>query len=187
MRYKLIRYAMYERLWEVFPEGITGKVLGISGVPHLRPFFTEETRLTVTSYPEVDMMDMPYEDETFDYVISDQILEHLEDPFQAVQESHRVLKTGALAVHTSCMINYYHPCPVDLWRFTTDGLRLLCRDFDEIIECDGWGNRIAIFLYFLNWRFRYMDIPDNPVSLRHRLAMYNEPEYHMSTWIIARK
>jgi len=187
VRYHLVRYSMYRRLRQCFPQGISGKVLAISGIGNFAPFLAEPAEVTETSYPEVDMMDLPYAEGEFDFVISDQVLEHLEDPWQAVRESHRVLVEGGIAVHTSCLINYIHPSPLDLWRFTPDGMRWLCRDFSDVIECGGWGNRLVILLAFLNWRFMYMTVPENPRGLRRALATFNEPRFPISTWVVARK
>ncbi len=49
-----------------------------------------ETRLHLR-----DMKDLPFEDDTFDAVISAHVLEHLEDPFTRLSEMIRVLKPGA--------------------------------------------------------------------------------------------
>ncbi len=187
MRYYLVRYHMYECVKRCLPGGISGRVLAVSGIGSFSAMLSEPVEVTETSYPEVDMLDLPYGDGQFDFVISDQVLEHLEDPWQAVRESHRVLREGGIAVHTSCLINYIHPSPLDLWRFTPDGLRCLCRDFSDIIECGGWGNRAFILLAFLNWRFMYMTVPEGRPSLRRALATFNEPRFPISTWVVARK
>jgi ubiquinone/menaquinone biosynthesis C-methylase UbiE len=93
-----------------------------------------------------EVLDVQYPE--FDFVISDQVIEHLEDPKKAVKESYRVLKKGGVAIHTTCFINYIHFCPKDFRRFSPDALRYLCKDFSEILQCEGWGNRIAILLCF---------------------------------------
>jgi len=41
-----------------------------------------------------------FKDETFDVVICAEVLEHLYDPFKAVEEAHRVLKKGGLYITT---------------------------------------------------------------------------------------
>jgi len=184
----LTRYCMYRTISEHFPEGMTGKILGISGIEGFHPLIDmHRCEVTETAYPAVDMQQLPYGEGVFDCVISDQVIEHVKDPQTAVSESYRVLKQGGTAIHTTCFMNHIHPDPVDLWRFTPDGLRYLCRDFSRIVSCDGWGNRGAIFLCFLSRRLRYMEIPETKWSLRHFIATYNEERVPIVTWIIAKK
>lgn len=47
---------------------------------------------------EQSILNMEFEDESFDFVIARLVLEHLPDPLSAVREVHRVLKTGGRAV-----------------------------------------------------------------------------------------
>ena len=77
-------------------------------------------------------------------ILRSQIIEHLEPPKRAIDESYRVLKKDGIAIHTTCFINYIHPCPKDFWRFSPETLRYLCKDFSEILYCGSWGNCIAI-------------------------------------------
>jgi len=179
---------MYKRIGEYFKEPIKGKILGISGIKNFYYLIDiKNSELTEVNYPEVNMQNLPYRDNSFDFVISDQVIEHLEDPKKAIGESHRVLKKGGVAIHTTCFINYIHLCPKDFWRFSPEALRYLCKDFSEILCCEGWGNRIAILLCFLSDRFRFMKIPETKWSIRHLIAAYNEEEYPIVTWVMARK
>jgi len=47
------------------------------------------------------VLDIPFEDSTFDYVISSEVIEHTPDPLYAINEFHRVLKPGGLLVVTT--------------------------------------------------------------------------------------
>ncbi len=185
---RLTRYTMYRRLGALFPKGISGKILSVSEVGDMSFLIDRaKSEITETSYPEIDMQKLPFADGAFDYVVSDQVIEHLEDPVRAVQESHRVLKNGGIAIHTTCFINYHHPSPKDYWRFSPDALQFLCKDFKEILQCEGWGNRFAILTCFLGDRFRAIEIPDHGWSLRHWLATFKEDRYSISTWVAAKK
>lgn len=84
-------------------------------------------------------------------------------------------------------MNYFHPALKDFWRFSPDALRSLCKEFTEVLQCEGWGNRMALLLCFLGDRFRAMEIPDTKFSVRRLIATYNENRYPISTWIIAKK
>ena len=54
------------------------------------------------SYPDyvcnIDVVDIPYPDKTFDLVICNHVLEHIPADFKAMSEIHRVLKPGGKAV-----------------------------------------------------------------------------------------
>ena len=178
---------MYKKISGHFKEPIKGKILGISGIKNFYPLISKNAEVLDVQYPEVDMQDLPYEDNSFDFVISDQVIEHLEDSPKAIKESYRVLKEGGIAIHTTCFINYIHRCPKDFWRFSPDALRYLCQDFSEILYCEGWGNRVAILLCFLSDRFRFLNIPETRWSLRHLLATYNEDQYPIVTWVVVKK
>ncbi|MBC8434348.1 class I SAM-dependent methyltransferase [Desulfobacula sp.] len=165
-----------------------GNILGISGIGNFYPLIDmRNVELTEVNYPEADMQHLPYEDNGFDFVISDQVIEHLEDPKKAIKESYRVLNKDGIAIHTTCFINYIHSCPKDFWRFSPDALRYLCQGFSEILHCEGWGNRIAILLCFLSDRFRFMRIPEIKWSIRRLIATYNEEKYPIVTWVVAKK
>jgi len=46
----------------------------------------------------VDMLAIPYPDETFDLVIANHVLEHVTDDARALEEVRRVLKPGGYAI-----------------------------------------------------------------------------------------
>jgi len=184
----LTRFFMYKRIMSCLEEPVRGELLGISGIKNFLPLFNREsTKITEVWYPDVDMQNLPFNESAFDFVISDQVIEHLEDPKIAVGESWRVLQPGGIAIHTTCFMNFIHPCPKDLWRFSPDALVYLCADFSEIVQCEGFGNRIVHLLCFISNRFRFMHIPETRLSLRHLLATWNEDRYPMVAWVVARK
>lgn len=183
---------MYKRIEECLKANncipMSGAILGISGVKNFYPLIDRETsKLTETQYPNVDMQELPFASNHFDFVISDQVIEHLENPTKAIDESYRVLKVGGIAIHTTCFINYIHAFPKDFWRFSPDALKYLCKNFSEILQSEGWGNRIALFLCFISDRFRFMTIPESRWSLRHLIVTSNEKSYPIVTWVLARK
>lgn len=66
---------------------------------------------------------VPVPDQSFDAVLSTQVLEHVEDPPLYLSECFRVLRPGGRLLLSTHGIFAYHPDPVDLWRWTCDGLR----------------------------------------------------------------
>ena len=184
----LTRYYMYKKISGYFKEPLKGKILSVSGINSFYPLIDmRNVELTEVNYPEVDMQNLPYENNVFDFVISDQVIEHLENPYKAIKESYRVLNKGGIAIHTTCFMNHIHRCPEDFWRFSPEALRHLCKEFSEILYCEGWGNRIAILLCFLSDRFRFMRIREIKWSIRRLIATYNEEKYPIVTWVVAKK
>jgi SAM-dependent methyltransferase len=145
------------------------------------------SKLVVANYPEHDLVSLAFADNTFDFCISDQVLEHVEgNPFKAVSESLRVVKKGGYVAHTTCLINEIHGAPGDFWRFTPDGLKLLVKEGGgEVVSADGWGNQAVNTYMRLGFRFRA--IPNNPKNPIYQLATHNETKIPISTWIIAKK
>jgi SAM-dependent methyltransferase len=187
----ITRYAMYCALQNAVADGIGGagkKALAISHSSDLaRILGIERADITEANYPDHNITDLKaFPDATFDFIISDQVLEHIEgNPQLAFDESLRVLKPNGIAVHTTCFIYPMHREPSDLWRFTPDALRYLARGFSEVIAADGWGNRVVWALDVLG--LLYVPVPHAEWHPLKRVAARNEQQWPVVTWIIAKK
>lgn len=77
----------------------------------------------------VDLFGTAYEilaeNESFDSAICTAVLEHLEEPEQALRECHRVLKPGGTAIYSVPFIWHLHEEPRDFYRYTKYGLKYL--------------------------------------------------------------
>ena len=164
-----------------------GDVLSISHSQKLCQLLNIKPRTLIeANYPDHNFLSLQFPDETFDFIFSDQVLEHVEgDPQQAIDESWRVLRPGGIALHTTCLINPIHDAPNDYWRFTPAALRLLARKFSRIIDCGGWGNFAAWPL--IRDGLRFDGIPHAKWHPLHRIAINNDPEWPITTWIVAQK
>ena len=96
------------------------------------PFFAERSSEYVgvdANHPAADLHapleSLPVEDASFDLVLCTQVLEHADDPAQVVRELRRVVKPGGRVLASTHGLQVYHPDPVDLWRWTHEGLRRL--------------------------------------------------------------
>jgi SAM-dependent methyltransferase/uncharacterized protein YbaR (Trm112 family) len=99
-----------------------------------------------------DAHDIPFEDETFDCVITQAVLEHVLDPQRCVSEFHRVLKNDALLYSETPFMQQVHMKQYDFTRFTHLGHRRLFRCFEEIESgvVAGPGTALAwSYTYFL--------------------------------------
>lgn len=185
----LTRYAMYARLSEVGNHLPVrhGSALCISHSTNLLALLKiDASRVIEANFPEYRINALPFEDGSFDFVMSDQVLEHVEgDPLLAVEETRRVLRPGGLAIHTTVFCYPVHGSPADFWRFTPDALRLLCRNFSAIVECGGWGNFDAWL-----WARRglhFEPVPHAKWHPLHRVATRNDPQWPIVTWVIAQR
>lgn len=70
-----------------------------------------------------DAMNLPFEDATFDSLMSTQVLEHVVDPRKALVSMARVLKPGGRVVLTAPSTWPAHEVPYDFTRFTRFGLQ----------------------------------------------------------------
>lgn len=185
----ITRYYMYNRLHAIGPRlpNKNGRVLSISHSGNLAELVGLQPREIVSAgYPEHNILSLDFPDASFDYVLSDQVLEHVEgDPYQAISECHRVLRRGGIALHTTCFINPIHGAPKDFWRFTPDALSLLHQGWAEVIEVGGWGN-LQVWSVVQDG-IRFVGVPHAKWHPLHQLAMRNDPLWPIVTWIVVRK
>ena len=79
-----------------------------------------------------DIRSLGFADETFDGIVCNAILEHVDDPVKSTAEMHRVLRPGGRIWVEVPLNQPYHPSPEDYWRVTPEGLRIWMRQFKEI-------------------------------------------------------
>ncbi len=103
------------------------------GVKPYYPYFagvaTEYVGVDVVENPAAELLGpveaLPVDDASFDVVLCTQVLEHCDDPAQAVRELRRVTRAGGRVLASTHGVQVYHPSPVDYWRWTHEGLRRL--------------------------------------------------------------
>lgn len=186
---RITRYSMYRRLAEVGPRlpFRTGSVLSISHSEKLAEVLgITPATLTQADYPDHTFLDLRFPDASFDFVVADMVLEHVEgNPQQAVDEARRVLRDGGISILTSVFDFPVHNYPGDFWRFTPDGLALLHRGFSEIIAVGGWGNP-RVWEVLKDGMFIH-GVPHASWHPYHRIATHNDPSRPICVWIVARK
>lgn len=186
-RFSLTRFAMYNALEAYIRSAGPGRrVLLVSEgtEPAIRRMFPDGTEFTVTSYPPVDVSDLSmFDSGSFDCVVTDQVLEHVRQPWRAMAELRRVLVTGGLAINTSCSFNPVHDAR-DHFRFMPDGFRALHEDFIGPVElCGHWGNRDAL-VRFIAGEPKSFDVRTATDQL-HR-ATFTEAAWPWTIWCAAR-
>jgi len=97
------------------------------------PIFAERAAayvgVDVVEHPAAELLGpveaLPVEDASFDIVLCTQVLEHCDDPAQAVRELLRVTAPGGRVLASTHGVQVYHPSPQDYWRWTHAGLERL--------------------------------------------------------------
>lgn len=189
------RYTMYKKLVAEFGQlGLGDRVLSISHSTKLCKLLgARDEHIVEANYPEHVIDKLGYPSESFSAVVSDQVFEHIScTPSEAVNECHRVLRPGGIAIHTTCFLTPYHGSADtsdlsngDFWRFTPSGLALLHKTYDCVLRADGWGNPFVPML----GGFGLMQtlVPEARWHPLNMLARHNRPSYPYVVWVVARK
>lgn len=97
---------------------------------------------------------IPVDNESYDSVLCTAVLEHLEEPQDALLECKRILKPGGCALYTIPFIWHIHEEPRDFYRYSEYGIRYLFRksglNIVELKALSGfWITFGQMFTYYL--------------------------------------
>ena len=89
--------------------------------------YTGVDYVTATSQPDIvgSALDLPVPAQSFDTVVSTELLEHVPEPLRALREMYRVLKPGGHLILSAPMYWPRHEIPHDYFRYPYDGLLYL--------------------------------------------------------------
>ncbi len=111
-----------------------------------------------------DLANIPVESSRYDYVIFNQVLEHLPEPKRVLQELHRVLKPSGQLIFSAPLFYEEHEQPYDFYRYTQFGLKHLFQESGfEIERLDWLEGYFGTVGYQLNCMSRYL--PSKPREL----------------------
>jgi SAM-dependent methyltransferase len=85
-----------------------------------------------------DLSSIPVEDERFDAIVFNQVMEHLPEPLTVLRELNRVLKTNGRMICTAPLFYEEHLEPFDFYRYTQFGWKHLMKNADLDIERLEW-------------------------------------------------
>src|SRR6478736_3566291 len=117
---------------------IRGRLLdvGCGRKPYAKTFFAGAREyigcdyLSDRSCPDVvcSALDLTFPDNSFDTVVSTEVLEHVPDPQRAFREMHRVVKPGGYVIVSTPLYWPRHEVPYDFFRYPYDGLLHLVKE-----------------------------------------------------------
>ena len=94
---------------------------------------------------------LPFEDRSFDTVLSVQVLEHTPHPAALMSEMGRVLKDDGVLILSAPFQFRLHEEPHDYFRYSPHGLGTLCADVGlEIVEVHSQGSLWSVLGHKLN-------------------------------------
>lgn len=145
--------------------------------------FLHPTKSILVDYPKYDLHKVgSVFPQTFDFFLFNQTLEHLYNPFMAVQNIYECMKPGGVVFTSVPTINIPHEIPLHYGGFTPMGLSLLFMSVGfEVLEIGQWGNLDYIHRMWSSHKWPgYTTLQkDNRVS--------NERYNCCQCWILVRK
>lgn len=90
----------------------------------------------------------PIEDESFDFILSLNVFEHIFNIKNAFTESHRILKSGGKIVFAIPFMHQIHGSPDDFFRYTESALKKFLSDnFFEVVKINPLGYGVFGLLF----------------------------------------
>ena len=115
-----------------------------------------------------DIHHLPIKSKSADAIICKAVLEHIEDPQQAVKELYRVLQKGGKLFAYVPFIYPYHGGEKykDFYRFTKDGIDYLFRNFTnvKVIPIRGFFGTLNLFIPFTSKNFFLTNFIDKMIK-----------------------
>jgi SAM-dependent methyltransferase len=122
-----------------------------------RPVYYENVvNFEIVDYPSTDVLGvgevLPFKDAVFDAVISNAVLEHVQDPWRCAAEIVRVLKPGGELFCSVPFLQPLHGYPHHYFNMTASGLKAVFGDQIEVIK--QYVNESTLPIWSLSWILR---------------------------------
>lgn len=101
-----------------------------------------------------DVLNLPYSAESFNTVISTQVIEHVNNPYRMAEQIYKVLKPGGKIIVTAPFLILKHSDPGDYFRFTAGGLLEVFKQSGfTIIESGCYGGFFMVLSEMIHFSF----------------------------------
>jgi len=112
-----------------------------------------------------DLQNIPVENCRFDFIIFNQVMEHLPEPKLVLAELFRVLKPGGNMIYSGPFFYEEHEQPYDFYRFTQFGLRhLFSTTGFEVLRLDWLEGYFGTVGYQLSCMSHYLPLKPSDLS-----------------------
>jgi SAM-dependent methyltransferase len=118
------------------------------------------------TYPNSSEYSFPIADDSYDFVLSGQVIEHVKRPWKWIPELARVTRNGGWVVTINPVSWIYHEAPVDCWRIYPEGMKALYEDSALTVIFSHWES-----LETPNFRRYTPGISREAQSFRQRLIL----------------
>lgn len=161
----------------------TVKTLGYTSTTDPELEFIKADESLLVEYPEYDLHTISsHFNNKFDFFIFNQTIEHLYNPYKAVNDIFKIVKEGGYVFTSVPTLNIPHMTPKHFTGFTPMGLAMLFKTngFD-IVEIGQWGNYEYINTLWATHRWPGYN------TLQKNGCIENEEQNVCQCWILARK
>lgn len=179
------RATMYTRLKESLEkESVSGEGVEFGGsngiIQSMFPGVTWEVR----NYPQYDVTkDASYE-RSWDVIVTDQVLEHTDKPWEAIRLIGE--HTKQMAVITVPFLIRLHNSPNDFWRMTPKAIDMLAKPYFSGINIGSWGTVKANHWHAIYNRTSRLMESVGEAELDAELSS-NESQHPFVIWAILKK
>lgn len=126
------------RVLEIGPDGVPSTyqtIVNDSAVAWHTLDIRNDPSLT---YHAASEYEFPVESESYDIVLSGQVLEHVRQVWVWVRELGRVCRTGGLVITVNPVSWPYHEAPIDCWRVFPEGMKGLYEWASLTVRLSRW-------------------------------------------------
>jgi SAM-dependent methyltransferase len=150
--------------------------------------FVSSKNTTICDYSQdkkYDLHTLDLDFKEFDFIIFNQTLEHLYNPFIVMKNLYDHLKFGGYLYTTVPTLNIPHMIPFHFWGITPIGLCMLSKSVGfEVLECGYWGN-----IEYVKYIFSKSRWPTTKDVMIDDGSITNDPTLtcQSQTWVLLKK
>jgi SAM-dependent methyltransferase len=139
-------------------------------------YYDHVVNYEIVAYDSTDVLglgeNLPFQDNSFDAVLSCAVLEHVKDPFTCAQEIVRVLKPGGRLYCQVPFLQPFHGYPDHYYNMTSSGLKNLFGDRLDIdcLEAMNYGQPITALSWILSSYSQALPEPTREAFLNMRVS-----------------